>query len=52
MVKKIEVKYIESEDDGIVDVIVKKYHSQLTKPISESEKSTLAIKGDDTYNIK
>lgn len=52
MVRNIEVKYIESEDDGIVDVIVKKYHSQLTQPISESEKSTLAIRGDDIYNIK
>lgn len=52
MTKNIEVKYIESEDDGVVDVIVKKYHSQLTQPISESEKSTLAIRGDDTYNIK
>lgn len=52
MVRNIEVKYIESEDDGIVDVIVKKYHSQLTQPISESEKSTMAIGDDNTYNIK
>ena len=52
MVRNIEVKYIESEDAGIVDVIVTKYHSQLTQPISESEKSTLAIRGDDIYNIK
>ena len=52
MVRNIEVKYIESEGDGVVDVIVKKYHSQLTQPISASEKSTLAIRGDDIYNIK
>ena len=45
MVKQIEVKYIESEDDGIVDVIVKKYHPQLTKPILEDDHSTPGYQG-------